>query len=1013
MIKSESISKDDLQYDSLQFETLMRLGIQYAEQLSGEIWTDFNEHDPGVTILEYLCFGITDIAYRTDFSITDILFSNTGENQAVNNAFFPLQEILPTGAISIKDYRKLIIDSIQGVQNVWLEPIENHLQKYKGLYHVHLQIQEEEDYLAEDLIKKTRELLHANRNLCEDFEGISVLQATYITLEADIDLATSVIPESVLAHIILEVEHFLNPAVNLHNPDDLQKEGMRYDDIYDGPPMKNGIIINSELKNLYTEIHLAEIKAAIANVKGVQHINNLRVRIKGIPVKTDVIQLEKYTYCRLDMRTMGSKGDPPMLNFYNSGLPLTINVFQTQQIFQSLISKIKKGYRIRYTQSIKSTKLKQKHNQAIFDYISIQNFFPHIYGIGPYGLPIGANKLQRDQAKQLKAYLLFFELLLASYLKQLANVRNLFDIDKTCPQSYFLQFPKEIPDIDALIKTSADNPQKKAYAQWVLEEIAKEINPSSDRLHIFMDHLLARFGVQFASGQLAKKLALNEANEKAINEKVLTAKRSLLQAYVPLSRQRATAFNYTKKAWETDNISTLKKRICIELQLPNSQNTHWAASPVMSKLKLSAHKKNSAPPKHFNLKKMLFTGTKRYRYTIEDTGELFQVIFKASKNDPPYIIFECETYEDAESKIKDFIQLLQDMNEQSKGFYLIEHLLLRPSHLPLWNLKIGPKSDEPLLQTWKKDKLKAQSYIADDLLIIASQRRNFSVLKGKTQYFILLKNDSHPILISEEKYQNEALAEQAISHIIHELDHIKKKHPAQINQWIHLERELLKGLFIDADFYSARISIVLPNWNALFQNEDFKNFFKHAVSQHVPTHLAVDFHWMNFAQMQQFESLFKQWLSFKQNGNSNAALDELSLKLIQLLDKNQFEKTEIPNGKNEILLSEEAIQSIAQDISISEIHDPKNLCLIVGIDTRIEAALNTEGICNWRDIAYSSKQRLLRIIEKADISTNNLPIASWYKQALLGIQFKWQELYHLQEQIRVEMAITMAASEEE
>ena len=60
---------------SMDYEYLRKKGIEFAQTLSGKTWTDYNEHDPGVTILEQLCFAMTDLGYRTNFSIEDILFA--------------------------------------------------------------------------------------------------------------------------------------------------------------------------------------------------------------------------------------------------------------------------------------------------------------------------------------------------------------------------------------------------------------------------------------------------------------------------------------------------------------------------------------------------------------------------------------------------------------------------------------------------------------------------------------------------------------------------------------------------------------------------------------------------------------------------------------------------------------------------------------------------------------------------------------------------------------------------
>ena len=50
-----------LQSATLDYGTLRQQGIRYLERLAGKAWTDFNAHDPGITILEQLCYAITDL----------------------------------------------------------------------------------------------------------------------------------------------------------------------------------------------------------------------------------------------------------------------------------------------------------------------------------------------------------------------------------------------------------------------------------------------------------------------------------------------------------------------------------------------------------------------------------------------------------------------------------------------------------------------------------------------------------------------------------------------------------------------------------------------------------------------------------------------------------------------------------------------------------------------------------------------------------------------------------------
>jgi hypothetical protein len=46
---------------TLDYESLRQQGIAWLEKFSSPEWTDFNAHDPGITILEQLCYALTDL----------------------------------------------------------------------------------------------------------------------------------------------------------------------------------------------------------------------------------------------------------------------------------------------------------------------------------------------------------------------------------------------------------------------------------------------------------------------------------------------------------------------------------------------------------------------------------------------------------------------------------------------------------------------------------------------------------------------------------------------------------------------------------------------------------------------------------------------------------------------------------------------------------------------------------------------------------------------------------------
>lgn len=103
---------------------LREKGIEFIQELSGKLWTDHNAHDPGITLLETLCYALTDLGYRTSFPMADLLERGPMDDPAFQQTgLFPSHEILPTCPVTINDFRKLLI-KIDGIRNAWLQPLD-------------------------------------------------------------------------------------------------------------------------------------------------------------------------------------------------------------------------------------------------------------------------------------------------------------------------------------------------------------------------------------------------------------------------------------------------------------------------------------------------------------------------------------------------------------------------------------------------------------------------------------------------------------------------------------------------------------------------------------------------------------------------------------------------------------------------------------------------------------------------------------------------------------------------
>ena len=240
-------------------------GLKYLQAMSGHLWTDYQLHDPGVTILELLCHAITDLNARLSQDIGDILAKKNTET--ASKQFFSPREILTINPVTINDYRKLLID-LPGVKNAWLVPVtesrpslyydqDNSALLYdyasgaqritlKGLYRV--LIEKDEDVTDEEQLKKAViERLHAHRNLCEDFVEVTILAEETISIYSDIEIDENADPDEVLGKIYYDLANFISPRVKQYSLKRMLQKGKTIEEIFNGPQLENGFIDDDEL----------------------------------------------------------------------------------------------------------------------------------------------------------------------------------------------------------------------------------------------------------------------------------------------------------------------------------------------------------------------------------------------------------------------------------------------------------------------------------------------------------------------------------------------------------------------------------------------------------------------------------------------------------------------------------------------------------------------------------------------------------------------------------------------
>ncbi|PTT90905.1 hypothetical protein DBR42_04970, partial [Pelomonas sp. HMWF004] len=125
----EAVSSD------IGFEALRERGVALLQSLTGRVWTDHNLHDPGITLLEQLCFGLTDIVYRAGFPVADHLTGPDGRIDYAALSLHPPSDALPCRPTTPADYRRHLLDAVPGLDDARLEP-----QPDTGLYRLRLSL---------------------------------------------------------------------------------------------------------------------------------------------------------------------------------------------------------------------------------------------------------------------------------------------------------------------------------------------------------------------------------------------------------------------------------------------------------------------------------------------------------------------------------------------------------------------------------------------------------------------------------------------------------------------------------------------------------------------------------------------------------------------------------------------------------------------------------------------------------------------------------------------------------
>lgn len=605
---TSTISKMPPVEKTLNYSRLREEGLKYIEELGSDFWTDYNEHDPGITILELLCYAITDLGYRTNMPVQDLLASREQNEANLRKQFFTSKEMLTTEPVSEMDLRKLLID-IDGVKNAWLfkskqtlffdkkensivgaKPLPNHAFTtfdLNGLYNIKIELDEEpvakncdedttpteeETNAQQEKINKVislvRQRFHQHRPLGEDLIDVSIAEEQKIRFCMDIQLEANADANQVYPQVLYLLSRYLSPAVRQYSLKEMigaqKANGASYamDEIFNGPVLDHGFFKDEELYNagLRETIYGSDIINLLMDIPGIRSIHHFRMNYCEDPKSGNnewvlPVSPEKkpvLCYCKSS------------INFYKDVIPVKA---PRQLAVEKWIARLQAERAASLSVTYDDYQYSEGTWRDLDAYTSITKNLPQCYGVGDAGLSSSVPFSQTIKALQLKGFLLFFDQVLANYIAQLNQLKHLFQIkeshiDAIETGTYFFKKISEVKEIELLIDGYATMDEEGG----MLAGLVNQYDNITDRKNRLLDHLLSRFAESFTEYVL--QMYSLEGEQTA--EKLIISKALLLKEYPRISAKRATAYDYfnsnednenTVAVWDTINVAGMEHRL--------------------------------------------------------------------------------------------------------------------------------------------------------------------------------------------------------------------------------------------------------------------------------------------------------------------------------------------------------------------------------------------------------------------------------------------------------------------